>query len=74
MHCLTLLHAHCNNFEKCACSKDSKVPVIEREFLVDQRKVRRMIIGSIDKETAAKTVKKAERNLKRQRYYAEKQT
>lgn len=43
----------CKNLKECFCPKGKKVPVLEREFIIDQRGARRMKIGSIDsKETS----------------------
>ena len=39
----------CLDSASCKCSKDRKVPMDEREFLQDQRTVRHMMIGSIDR-------------------------
>ena len=38
----------CPSFENCCCDIVSKVPVLERSFLIDQRNERNMIIGGID--------------------------
>ncbi|KAJ4436266.1 hypothetical protein ANN_18897 [Periplaneta americana] len=46
------------NFSKCKCPKDKEIPSNEREFIVDQRTMRKMVIGGIEK---------VERNMKEQR-------
>lgn len=38
----------CEDFELCSCSRLSKVPLKEKEFLIDQRTTRKMLIGSVD--------------------------
>lgn len=38
----------CQDFLKCSCDKDIKVPQKERDFLTDQRTGRQMQIGSLD--------------------------
>lgn len=38
----------CKNTNTCTCSRDRKVPIEERPFLLDQRCERKMMIGSID--------------------------
>lgn len=38
----------CEDFQLCSCSRLSKVPLEEREFLIDQRTTRKMVIGSVD--------------------------
>ena len=43
----------CREFATCQCTKEMKVPSREREFLTDQRTVRRMQIGRVDKEVTA---------------------
>ena len=59
----------CNDFTICTCPKESKVPILEVEFLLDQRNARKMIIGGLDKEVTSKMEKKFERASKRQKYY-----
>src|SRR6218665_1646400 len=52
----------------CKCAKEHKVPANERQFLQDQRRQRKMIIGGIDQKERSKLKRKAERqeaNLKR---------
>jgi hypothetical protein len=38
----------CITFQTCSCSKENKVPKLEQAFLIDQRTVRKMAIGSVD--------------------------
>ena len=49
---------HCTNFNDCCCPRELKVPALEREFLIDQRNNRKMIIGGLDKVTTSKLIKK----------------
>jgi len=52
----------------CKCAKEHKVPANKRQFLQDQRRQRKMIIGGIDQKETSKLKRKAERqeaNLKR---------
>lgn len=51
----------CLTFEDCKCPRDRKVPILERDFLTDQRTHRKMKIGSLDREAT----KKIERNMLR---------
>ena len=39
----------CKDLLACNCAKELKIPARERDFLVDQRTVRRMQIGKVDK-------------------------
>lgn len=41
----------CSKFDECSCKKQTKVPVLERAFLSDQRSDRKMIIGNVDLAT-----------------------
>src|SRR6218665_3266569 len=52
----------------CKCAKAHTFPANERQFLQDQRRQRKMIIGGIDQKETSKLKRKAERqeaNLKR---------
>jgi hypothetical protein len=49
----------------CKCEKLKKVPIIERDFLRDQRTVRKMAIGSLDIATTKKINKNKERKFKK---------
>lgn len=51
----------CNSFDNCRCDKDSKVPVKERLFLLDQRSERKMVIGTVDKLETVKIEKRLAR-------------
>ena len=53
----------CTNFETCACSREKKVPVQEQHFLSNQRTVRKMYIGSIDKRTTKRNEKTLQRKM-----------
>ena len=44
----------CKQLHDCSCVLSNKVPVEEREFLIDQRTARNMVIGSVDKTLTAK--------------------
>lgn len=54
----------CNSFESCTCSKDKKVPAIERSFLLDQRSDRNMFVGSKDVRTSNVLRKREERKMR----------
>lgn len=41
----------CQNIAVCNCSKEKKIPVLEQEFLEDQRSNRKMVISNIDRAT-----------------------
>lgn len=60
----------CNDYLKCKCK--TKIPISERDFLMDQRKQRNMAIGTVD----AKTSKMLEQRIERKQKQAarEKQT
>ena len=45
---------HCTVVYNCSCPRDCKVSELEREFLINQRNVRKMVIESLDKETTAR--------------------
>lgn len=51
----------CVDFDNCSCPKDKKIPVLERNFILDQRNERKMFIGNIDKIETSKMIKKAQR-------------
>ena len=53
----------CTNFATCACSREKKVPAQEQQFLCDQRTVRKMYIGSIDKRTTKRNEKTLQRKM-----------
>ena len=53
----------CTNFATCACSRKKKVPVQKQQFLSDQRTVRKMYIGSIDKRTTKRNEKTLQRKI-----------
>lgn len=44
----------CDTLINCLCSKSQKVPLDEREFLLNQRGPRKMVISSIDRENKNK--------------------
>lgn len=43
----------CSESASCKCPLDRRVPLIERDFLNDQRNERKMVIGGVDKERTA---------------------
>ena len=49
----------CTDLYNCKCPKEHKVPAKEREFLEDQRGLRRMIIGSVNKRETLRLKRKA---------------
>ncbi|KAJ4445149.1 hypothetical protein ANN_06950 [Periplaneta americana] len=55
------------NFSKCKCPKGKKIPSDEREFIVDQRTMRKMVIGDIDLKMTQNIKKKEERKVKEQK-------
>ncbi|KAJ4430837.1 hypothetical protein ANN_19428 [Periplaneta americana] len=54
-------------FSKCKCSKDKKIPSDEREFIVDQRTMRKIVIGGTDLKMTRHNKKKEERKVNEQR-------
>ena len=54
----------CSSFHSCKCEKLKKVPLLEQDFLTDQRNDRKMRIAGVDKVTIEKYKKKEERLLK----------
>lgn len=62
---------HCVDINNCNCPRELKVPVLEKEFLCDQRESRKMTIGSVDKATTSELKKKSERASKRRKYYSD---
>lgn len=54
----------CFPFDTCKCQTLFKVPVVEQEFLLDQRSGRKMRIGSVDKITTEKLVRRDMRRSK----------
>ncbi|CAH0547286.1 unnamed protein product [Brassicogethes aeneus] len=53
----------CKCFEKCTCEKLKKIPVLEREFLLDQRSARKIMIGNVDSHTTRQMEKREKRKL-----------
>lgn len=58
----------CKSFESCCCKKERKVPMKEREFLLDQRTERKMVIGSLDRKVTIQKTKAAKRKLEQELY------
>jgi hypothetical protein len=58
----------CKTYDNCLCEKDRKVPLKERVFLSDQRTIRSMMIGTIDRNTTKKNENNIDRKLKREIY------
>uniref|UniRef100_A0A6P7HAI7 Uncharacterized protein LOC114349502 n=1 Tax=Diabrotica virgifera virgifera TaxID=50390 RepID=A0A6P7HAI7_DIAVI len=60
----------CSDLNSCSCVREKKVPVMEREFLIDQRTVRQMMIGNIDLKSTAQNkkriIRKEKETMKRQ--------
>jgi len=50
----------CIDFATCSCPREIKVPVLEQEFLVDQRNCRKMIIGNVDTRESRKLMKRTD--------------
>lgn len=62
----------CEVLSKCSCNVHTKVPVKEHAFLLDQRSIRKMLIGSVDvKET--KRIQERKRRKDVERLKAEKE-
>ncbi len=58
----------CQDFQLCKCNRDKKVPILQREFLTDQRTVRKMSIERVDiKVTLANTQKNARKMVEEER-------
>lgn len=63
-------YCKCSDFSNCQCPKIKKVPINERNFLSDQRTIRKMFIGTIDQRTTASmevTKQRRLRDLKHQK-------
>ena len=60
----------CSDITNCNCAREFKVPALERDFLTDQRTVRKMVIAGLDKATTTKMQRAEERSSKRRKYYA----
>lgn len=54
----------CLNFNNCYCEKKSKVPMKERDFLIDQRSCSKMIIGNTNETEKDKLLKNIFKNRK----------
>ena len=52
----------CKDFDTCQCVKEMKVPPRERDFLTDQRTMRRMQIGTVDKLVTGMMTRRLERD------------
>lgn len=44
----------CINIFKCTCPREFKVPQIEKEFLIDQKSKRKMVLDKVDEELSRK--------------------
>ena len=53
----------CSEFRKRCCSCERQVPIMEQQFLLDQRSERKMAIGAVDVETMNKNFKKIQKSL-----------
>ena len=47
-HLFDIAACQCADIDSFTCDRDSKVPVVERKFLTNQRGSRQMVIGKID--------------------------
>ncbi|CAH1115245.1 unnamed protein product [Psylliodes chrysocephalus] len=54
----------CKDLNDCYCSKAKKIPAQEREFVIDQRTTRSLVIGSIDVASSRKTGENIAKRLK----------
>lgn len=55
----------CVSFDKCSCPKPKRIPEMERTFLIDQRTLRQMSIGTVDLKTTEKLRKRVDRKQKK---------
>ncbi|GBL89082.1 hypothetical protein AVEN_255219-1 [Araneus ventricosus] len=55
----------CEDLDHCTCDKSRKVPKREVTFLHDQRTVREMCIGNIEKQTSKALTKTVARKIRR---------
>lgn len=62
----------CESFQACNCSKEKKVPILEREFLLDQRNERKMFIGAIDIKVSSVLQQRVTRKIKTAQYLNQK--
>ncbi|KAJ8931727.1 hypothetical protein NQ314_015325 [Rhamnusium bicolor] len=53
----------CENKMLCKCDKNRKIPDMEWSFIEDQRNMRKMVIGNVDKEVTAILAKRSERKF-----------
>lgn len=53
----------CTSFKFCSCLKPKKVPINERNFMLDQRNDRKMAIGGIDKKETTRLMKRQQRQI-----------
>ena len=51
----------CLNFTSCCCPKEMRVPKREQNFLTDQRAIRNMNIGELDKKVSKANKRKHDR-------------
>ena len=55
----------CRDLNDCHCSKEKKIPAEEREFVIDQRTTRNLVIGSIDVASSKNIAKRNQRKMER---------
>ncbi|CAH0559175.1 unnamed protein product [Brassicogethes aeneus] len=55
----------CKYLNDCHCSKEKKIPAQEREFVIDQRTTRNLVIGSIDVASSRKIAKRNQKKMGR---------
>ena len=53
----------CSEFRKRSCLCERRVPIMQQQFLLDQKSERKMKIGSVDVETTNKNEKQIDRRL-----------
>ena len=51
----------CLDFSTCKCDRDSRVPIAEQIFLIDQRTIKRMMIGHVDAKLSRTLVRREKR-------------
>lgn len=64
----------CSSFETSSCDKSRKILIKEREFLLDQRGQRKMMMCSLDRETTRKNETNISKKLQRNFYEEASQT
>lgn len=70
VYIINISACNCPDFTICNYPNESKVPLLERQLLQDQRGARKMITGGLDKEATSKMEKKFERASKSRQTWA----